>query len=131
MTGDIAQMEDPLGLLRLGYAKPLLELSARRWQAGQVSERVETVAEETPVAIVYNGIPHVVMMATPQDLEDFALGFSITEELIGSPADLQGVDLVRYSQGIEIQALVAPEREAEIAARTRRLTGRTGCGICG
>jgi FdhD protein len=43
------------------------------------------------VAIVYNGIPHVVMMATPQDLEDFALGFSLTEELIASPADLQGV----------------------------------------
>jgi FdhD protein len=131
MTGDIAQMEDPLGLLRLGYAKPLLELSARRWQAGQVSERVETVAEETPVAIVYNGIPHVVMMATPQDLEDFALGFSITEELIGSPADLHKVECIRYSQGIEIQATVAPAWAEIIATRTRRLTGRTGCGICG
>jgi formate dehydrogenase accessory protein FdhD len=131
MTKDLRQMQDPLGLLRLGYAQPLLELPARRWEDGAVSERVETIAEETPVALVYNGIPHAVMMATPQDLEDFALGFSLTEELIASPADLQRVDCVRYSQGIEIQALVAPEREAEIAARTRRLTGRTGCGICG
>jgi FdhD protein len=131
MTGDVAQMEDPLGLLRLGYAGPLLELPARRWQAGEQSERLETVAEETPVAIVYNGIPHVVMMATPQDLEDFALGFSITEELIGSPADLQHVEWIRYSQGIEIQATVAAACAEVIASRTRRLTGRTGCGICG
>src|SRR5689334_8086814 len=128
---DLSQMEDPLGLLRLGYAKPLLELRARRWHDGSISEQVETIAEETPVAIVYNGIPHVVMMATPQDLEDFVLGFSLTEELIASPADLQGVEVVRYSQGIEIQALVSPACEAVIAGRTRRLTGRTGCGICG
>lgn len=131
MSKDVSQMQDPLGLLRLGYAGPLLELQARRWEDGTRSDRVETVAEETPVALVYNGIPHAVMMATPQDLEDFALGFSMTEELIASPADLQRVECVRYSQGIEIQIQVSPEREAEIAARTRRLTGRTGCGICG
>ncbi len=83
------------------------------------------------MAIVYNGIPHVVMMATPWDLEDFALGFSITEELIRSPADLQSLQVVRYGQGIEIQATVSPECEATIASRNRRLTGRTGCGICG
>jgi FdhD protein len=128
---DISQMQDPLGLLRLGYAKPLLRLQATRWRDGQSSESAETIAEETPVAIVYNGIPHVVMMATPQDLEDFALGFSITEELIGSPADLEHVEVVRYSQGIEIQAQVSRACEEVIAGRTRRLTGRTGCGICG
>lgn len=131
MSADLSQMQDPLGLLRLGYAKPLLELRAQRWQDGRVSERDELIVEETPVAIVYNGIPHVVMMATPQDLEDFALGFSVTEELIGSPADLRSVACVRYSQGIEIQATVAPACEEVIASRTRRLTGRTGCGICG
>jgi FdhD protein len=131
MSKDVRQMQDPLGLLRLGYAGPLVELPARRWEDGTVHDQVETVAEETPVVMVYNGIAHAVMMATPQDLEDFALGFSLTEELIAAPADLQRVELVRYSQGIEIQALVAPEREAEIAERTRRITGRTGCGICG
>ena len=96
---DLSQMQDPLGLLRLGYAKPLLKLQATRWRDGQPSDSAETIAEETPVAIVYNGIPHVVMMATPQDLEDFVLGFSITEELIRSPADLEGLEVVRYSQG--------------------------------
>jgi FdhD protein len=128
---DISQMQDPLGLLRLGYAKPLLRLQATRWRDGQSSDSAETIAEETPVAIVYNGIPHVVMMATPQDLEDFALGFSITEELIGTPADLEHVEVVRYSQGIEIQAQVSRACEEVIAGKTRRLTGRTGCGICG
>jgi FdhD protein len=128
---DIKQMQDPLGLLRLGYAKPLLELQVRRWRDGTVEERTEPVVEETPVAVVYNGVPHVVMMATPIDLEDFVLGFSLTEELIRTPADLLSLEIVRYSQGIEIQVTVSPECDAVIAGRTRRLTGRTGCGICG
>ena len=131
MSADLSQMQDPLGLLRLGYAKPLLAHRAQRWQEGQVTERDELIIEETPVAIVYNGIPHVVMMATPQELEDFALGFSVTEELIRGPADLHRLECVRYSQGIEIQASVAAACEEVIASRTRRLTGRTGCGICG
>ncbi|HET6798668.1 MAG TPA: formate dehydrogenase accessory sulfurtransferase FdhD [Gemmatimonadales bacterium] len=133
MSGDLdlTQMQDPLGLLRLGYVKPLLRLQATRWRDGQPSDSAETIAEETPVAIVYNGIPHVVMMATPQDLEDFVLGFSITEELIRSPADLERVEVVRYSRGIEIQAMVNPVCGEVIAGKTRRLTGRTGCGICG
>ena len=75
---NISQMQDPLGLLRVGYAEPLLRLRATRWRDGQPTQSAETIAEETPVSIVYNGIPHVVMMATPQDLEDFARGFSIT-----------------------------------------------------
>ena len=128
---NISQMQDPLGLLRVGYAEPLLRLRATRWRDGQPTQSAETIAEETPVSIVYNGIPHVVMMATPQDLEDFALGFSITEELIGAPADLEHVEVVRYSQGIEIQAQVSKACEEVIAGRSRRLTGRTGCGICG
>ena len=131
MSRDITQMQDALGLLRLGYAEPLLELPARRWQDGETTERVETVAEEIPVAMVYNGIPHAVMMATPQDLEDFALGFSVTEELIGSKADLQRVECIRYSRGIEVQMTVARACEEAILAKTRRLTGRTGCGVCG
>jgi FdhD protein len=131
MSRDITQMQEALGMLRLGYAGPLLELPARRWQDGETTERVETVAEEVPVALVYNGIPHAVMMATPQDLEDFALGFSITEELIASKADLHRVACIRYSRGIEIQMTVSAAREEAIAAKTRRLTGRTGCGICG
>jgi len=131
MDRDLKQMQDPLGLLRLGYADALLPVAARQWHNGAFDERTEQVVEETPVVIVYNGIPHVVMMATPLDLEDFALGFSITEELIRSPADLGRIEIVKYSQGIEVQATVAAECEAVIAERTRRLVGRTGCGVCG
>ena len=122
---------DPLGLHRLGHAGSLLEVAAQRWHDGQPESRLDQVVEEIPVVIVYNRVPHVVMMATPQDLEDFALGFSLTEELIRTPADLEGVAIERFSQGIEIHATIAPACEAVVANRTRRLTGRTGCGICG
>jgi FdhD protein len=120
-----------LGLHRLGYAGPLLELRTRAWRDGKIQERGERIVEETPVVLVYNGIPHVVMMATPADLEDFIVGFSITEELIRTPADLQDIKVVRYGQGIEVQAVVPPECEAVVASRSRRLSGRTGCGVCG
>ena len=105
---DLKQMQDPLGLLRLGYAKPLLELQVRRWRDGTVEERTEPVVEETPVAVVYNGVPHVVMMATPIDLEDFVLGFSLTEELIRTPADLLSLEIVRYSQGSKSRSRSVP-----------------------
>ena len=131
MAADLTQMEDPLGLFRLGYAGPLLGHRVQRWEKGIVVERIEPVAEEVPVTIAYNNIPHVVMMATPADLEDFALGFSITEELIGSPSEIEALEVVRYSRGIEIQARVPEHVAAVVAERTRRLTGRTGCGICG
>ena len=124
-------MTDALGRNRLGYAGPILEVAARRWRGDQVTENVERVVEETPVAIIYNGVAHVVMMATPLDLEDFALGFSITEELIRAAADLHHVEVVRYSQGIELQVAVSAECEGVIGSRARRFTGRTGCGICG
>jgi len=131
MAGKIEQMEHPLGLSRVGYAKPLLEVAARQWSAAGVTDRAEQIVEETPVVIVYNAIPHVVMMATPADLEDFVTGFSITEELIRTPVDLREVKVVRYGQGIEVQATVDQACDAVIASRTRRLSGRTGCGICG
>jgi FdhD protein len=131
MKADLEQMRDPLGLQRLGYADALLSHQAIRWESGTERESAEQVAEEVPVVLIYNGLPHVVMMATPTDLEDFVLGFSLTEELIGSPADLRSVEVVRYSQGIEVQAQVSESCEAVIGSRTRRLSGRTGCGICG
>ncbi len=132
MTGANAErLRDPMGLHRLGYTDSLLDCPTVRWEGEIRTEQEEQIVEETPVAIVYNGIPHVVMMATPTDLEDFTLGFSMTEELIQSPADLERLEIVRYSRGVEIQATVAARCAEVIAGRTRRLTGRTGCGICG
>ena len=132
MTGaDTTRFRDPEGLHRLGYGGPLMETATVRWEGGTRTEQDERIVEETPVAIAYNRIPHVVMMATPSDLADFTLGFSLTEELIQSADDLEHVEIQRYSKGVEIHATVAARCGAAIAERTRRLTGRTGCGICG
>jgi FdhD protein len=124
-------LRHPLDLNRLGFAEALLETAAVRWEGEAAQASTERVVEETPVVIVYNRVPHVVMMATPTDLDDFVLGFSLTEELIRRPADLLAVEIERFSQGIEVHATIAPECEGVVASRTRRFTGRTGCGICG
>ncbi|MBM4193662.1 MAG: formate dehydrogenase accessory sulfurtransferase FdhD [Gemmatimonadetes bacterium] len=89
------------------------------------------VAEEVPVAFVYGGKPHVVMMCTPADLEDLALGFTLTEEIAASPADIRRMEVVRHARGIEVQMELAPEAQARVADRSRALAGRTGCGLCG
>lgn len=91
----------------------------------------ERVAEEVPVAMVYNGISHAVMMASPCDLEDFALGFSLTEGILATPAELLDIELQQDAHGICIEMHII-ERRMEALRNTRRnLTGRTGCGLCG
>jgi FdhD protein len=89
------------------------------------------LAEEVPVALVFNGISHAVMMATPADLEDFALGFALTEGLIESPAELFDCEHEVLERGIELRLRVAAQAEHRIKARRRTLAGRTGCGLCG
>jgi formate dehydrogenase accessory protein FdhD len=89
------------------------------------------VAVEAPVALSYNGLPHVVMMATPQDLEDFALGFSLSEGLLHSPAELLDLAVTTDESGIQINMGIPFARFSAISARQRNLTGRTGCGVCG
>jgi FdhD protein len=89
------------------------------------------VASEVPIALVYNGVSHAVMLATPQDLEDFALGFSLSEGIVGEARQLYGVEVERFEAGIEAQISIASERMAALKLRRRSLTGRTGCGLCG
>jgi len=89
------------------------------------------VAEEVPVAFVYGGKPHVVMMCTPADLEDLAIGFTISEEITGRATDIVNMAVVRHARGVEIQMELPPEAQARVATRTRALAGRTGCGLCG
>jgi FdhD protein len=118
-------------MLRLGYAGPTSAASALRVEGGVASTVEETLAEETPITLAYNGAAHAVMMATPADLEDFAVGFSLTEGLIEHAAQLTRIGVVRYSRGIELQLEVPAEVAANAGLRSRRLSGRTGCGICG
>ncbi|MBN1005088.1 formate dehydrogenase accessory sulfurtransferase FdhD [Amphritea pacifica] len=107
-----------------------------RWQQGQWLDALDSIAEEIPVAMVYNGISHVVMMASPCDLEDFALGFSLSEGIIKKPEEIYGLDLVMadpqsLAAGIEVQISITTQRSMQLKQRRRNLTGRTGCGLCG
>ena len=89
------------------------------------------LAEEVPVALVFNGISHAVMMASPVHLEDFALGFALTEGLIDQASQLYGVEVIQQTNGIELQLDVAAQTEARLKERRRSMAGRTGCGLCG
>lgn len=89
------------------------------------------LAEEVPVALVYNGISHVVMMASPKDLELFAIGFSLSEGIIEQPQEIYGMDVVQACNGLEVQIELSSRRFMGLKARRRALAGRTGCGVCG
>jgi FdhD protein len=110
-------------------------VQARAWRDGSLCTRWECVAEETPVALLYNGEPHAVMMATPLDLEDFAVGFSISERVIERPDELEACEIVGHvgDPGIsyELSLRIPSVRQAELGRRRRNLLGRTGCGLCG
>lgn len=103
----------------------------RVWDAGVRKDVLDRVADEVPVALVFNGISHAVMMATPTQLEDFALGFGLSEGLLESPAELYGVDVNPVASGVELHLEVASACAWRLRERRRNLAGRTGCGLCG
>jgi len=102
-----------------------------RHRAGISARVADAVAEEIPIAFVYNERPHAVMLATPADLEDFALGFSLSEAIIADVGEFEGVEVVPALAGIELRITVPEPRAAVLDQRVRQLTGRTGCGLCG
>ncbi|QDQ29342.1 formate dehydrogenase accessory sulfurtransferase FdhD [Chitinimonas arctica] len=104
---------------------------AQRIDAGHRVSRRELLAEETPLALVYNELSHAVMMASPLDLEDFALGFSLCEGIALAATDLREIEIVRLPQGIELRIGLAQARFWQLKQRRRHMTGRTGCGLCG
>jgi formate dehydrogenase accessory protein FdhD len=91
----------------------------------------ETVPEEVPLALVINHLPHAVMLATPADVEDFALGFLLTEGLLADARELHALEVTRSEEGISLHLRVAGPAFAGLKERRRNLTGRTGCGLCG
>ena len=106
-------------------------LSVRRLDGPQLRATEDTVAEEVPVALVYNGISHAVLLATPADLEDLALGFSLSEGILATPPELFDSETVATPHGLELRLHVAAGCFADLKARRRSLAGRTGCGLCG
>jgi len=98
--------------------------------AGPVSA-LRAIPVEVPVNLIYGGIPFAVMMTTPSDLEDFAIGFSLTEGVIQKPEDIRGLRVEAEAGGLRLVIDLTPERLHEHLARKRALSGRTGCGVCG
>lgn len=110
---------------------PLCEFEVTQWQGVSTQQKNDWLAEETPVALIYNGVSHAVMLATAQDLEDFALGFSLSEGIIDSPSELYGIEIQPQQNGIALHCEIASERFAQLKQRRRTLAGKTGCGLCG
>ena len=117
-------------LLDLGWPS-YQQRSVDRWKGDVHENKQDYIAEEVPISLIYNGTPHVVMLATPTNLEDFALGFSITEGIIKNPQELLSARVYNRSNGIEVQLKIPDNRFQGMADKGRNLTGRTGCGLCG
>lgn len=124
-------MPTPANELRAVLPAGAVWRSAERWHGAMPAHVTDAVAEEIPIAFVYNDRPHAVMMATPADLEDFALGFSLSEAIIATPAECEKVEIAAALAGIELRITIPPERAAVLETRVRELTGRSGCGLCG
>lgn len=110
---------------------PSQSIPCLAWRSGEVSAAVRAVPEETAIAFTFNGTTHAVMMATPADLEDFAVGFALTEGLIEAPSEIASLEIVTTPLGIELRAWLPEDRAKTYAARRRSMAGPTGCGLCG
>ena len=100
-------------------------------RAGELADGDDWLADEVPVALIFNGISHAVMLATPLDLDDFSLGFGLTEGLLARPDELHDVEVVDDPAGLRIEMTVSSACFARLKDKRRSMTGRTGCGLCG
>lgn len=121
---DLSELPQP-------YAQAYRTLRVRRLDGVAGREDPDCVAEESPVALEFNGISHAVMMATPADLEDFAYGFALTEGIIDTAAQIHDCEWTASALGYTLQVHIAAANFARLRDRRRTLAGRTGCGLCG
>lgn len=112
-------------------ARPARSAQRLAIRDGAASRGARVVAEETPIAIVHDAATYAVMMATPADLEDFAIGFSLTEGVIERPEEVTGPEIAAGELGIELRMWLSPDRGQALSARRRTMAGPTGCGLCG
>ncbi|WFP76404.1 formate dehydrogenase accessory sulfurtransferase FdhD [Mesorhizobium sp. WSM4906] len=110
---------------------PVTQISRLARRAGGTAAANRMVPEETPVAFSYAGTTHAVMMASPSDFEDFALGFSLTEGIIADPEEIEAIEVEDLGAGIDIQIKLKDKANTRFQARRRRLAGPVGCGLCG
>jgi FdhD protein len=113
-------------------ARPVSAAGARRvTRDGTVEDTTLLLAEEAPIALVFNGVSHAVMLATPADLADFGLGFALSEGIVANKAELVDLEVGGVAAGFEVRMAITLPRVAALKERRRNLVGRTGCGICG
>ena len=119
-----SSMEQPL-------LTPVIRVLRSIWRGSGTTEGERAIPEETAIAFTYNTASYAVMMATPQDLEDFAVGFSLTEGVISSLDAIESIDIVEEAMGVELRIWLKSPEAAEFLGRRRKLAGPTGCGLCG
>jgi FdhD protein len=101
------------------------------WREGRTTAAQRSLAEETPIAFTYNDLPYAVMMASPLDLGDFALGFTLTEGFATDPGEITRCETVTHDLGVEMRMVLARPALERVLGRRRRVAGYTGCGVCG
>src|SRR6202158_3345965 len=111
--------------------KPARIVHRQIWRECSLSSGSRSIPEETAVALTYNGGTYAVMMTTPQDLEDFAIGFSLSEGIISSSADIDSLDIMRLDDGVELRMWLRKPKGDRLQERRRHIAGPTGCGLCG
>src|SRR6201992_2412701 len=111
--------------------KPVRTVNRQVWRDGSQREGARSIPEETALALTYNGGTYAVMMGTPQNLTDFAVGFSLSEGVVKTPDEIQSIEIVDLEEGIELRMWLAEEKAAGLSERRRQIAGPTGCGLCG
>jgi len=110
---------------------PVRTVDRQVWRGSSPAEGTRAIPEETALALTYNGGTYAVMMGTPQDLRDFAVGFSLSEGVISSSADIDSLDIVRLDNGVELRMWLGKPKADRLLERRRHIAGPTGCGLCG
>jgi FdhD protein len=111
--------------------RPLASTTRIARRASGTAAAARMVPEETPVALSFGGTTHAVMMASPADFDDFALGFSLTEGIVASPDEIEAIVVEEAGEGVDIQIRLRDVANTRFEARRRRLAGPVGCGLCG
>ena len=102
-----------------------------RWRDGSFSQQQDNLAVEVPIALEFNGISHAVMLATPCDLESFALGFALSEGIVAQRGEFRGAEIEESASGLTVHCDISSRAFINLKQKRRNMTGRTGCGLCG
>ncbi|TAL04417.1 MAG: formate dehydrogenase accessory sulfurtransferase FdhD, partial [Rhodospirillaceae bacterium] len=111
--------------------RPALLVKCTSWRDGVTGARERDIPEEVAISFTYNKTAHAVMMSTPTDLEDFAVGFSLSEGIIATTREIESLEIVPHVNGIELRMTISKASDATYLERRRHLAGATGCGLCG